>query len=157
MKNFLSPVKRGSCLIILFLFNFGLIAQSSDKAKMSVVSSLEDVNLEWGPCPEFMPEGCNVAILHGDPEIGNFDVLFKVEANSDIPEHWHNSAERMILIGGEMEITYEGEKTRSLKIGSYLYGPAKKAHKGRCLDAGPCTLFIAFEEPLDAFEGIKQN
>ena len=27
----------------------------------------------------------------------------------------------------------------------------KKAHSAKCADAGPCILFIAFEEPLDAF------
>ena len=81
----------------------------------------------------------------------NLDVFFKVAANSDIPNHWHNSAERMILISGKLEVTYKGEKPQTLKVGSYAYGPSKKPHTAKCGDAGPCILFIAFEEPLDAF------
>jgi quercetin dioxygenase-like cupin family protein len=56
----------------------------------------------------------------------------------------------MILISGEMEVTYDGEKTQTLKQGTYAYGPANKPHMAKCGDAGPCVLFIAFEKPLDA-------
>ncbi|MBT8319149.1 MAG: cupin domain-containing protein, partial [Gramella sp.] len=115
-----------------------------------------DINnstLEWGGCPDFMPEGCNISVLQGDPALGNSDVLFKVPANTDIPMHWHNSAERMILISGEMDVTYEGEETQTLKSGTYAYGPAKKPHTARCKDSGPCVLFIAFIDAVDAFAG----
>ena len=89
--------------------------------------------------------------LHGDRSKENVDIFFKVPANSDIAEHWHTSAERMVLVSGEMEVTYEGEAPQLLKKGSYAYGPAKKPHSAKCKDQGPCVLFIGFEEPLDAF------
>lgn len=50
-----------------------------------------------------------------------------------------------------MEVTYEGEESNKLRAGSYVYGPPGKPHVARCGDSGPCVLFIAFEEPLDAF------
>ena len=56
----------------------------------------------------------------------------------------------MILVAGELHVTYEGQETAVLKPGSYAYGPAKARHKGRCASAGPCVLFIAFESPIDA-------
>lgn len=120
------------------------------KTGLSLVRTAQDADLNWGPCPPFMPNGCGIAILHGDPARENLDVFFKVPANSDIPDHWHNSAERMILVAGELEVTYQGEKPQTLKAGSYAYGPSKKPHSGKCGNAGPCILFIAFEEPLDA-------
>lgn len=120
------------------------------ETELSLVKTTEDADLKWGPCPPFMPNGCSIAILHGDPSKENLDVFFKVPANSNIPSHWHNSVERMLLVSGELEVTYQGEKSRTLKVGSYAYGPAKKPHIAKCGDAGPCILFIAFEEPLDA-------
>jgi quercetin dioxygenase-like cupin family protein len=120
------------------------------ETELSLVKTTEDADLKWGPCPPFMPNGCTIAILHGDPSKENLDVFFKVPANSNIPSHWHNSVERMLLVSGELEVTYQGEKSRTLKVGSYAYGPAKKPHIAKCGDAGPCILFIAFEEPLDA-------
>lgn len=117
----------------------------------SVVHDVNDKDLQWGPCPEFMPGGCEIAILNGDPAKRNADILFKIPANAEIPNHAHTSAERMVLISGELDVTYEGEPSRKLQPGSYAYGPAKKPHTGRCGDSGPCVLFIAFEEPLDAY------
>ncbi len=57
----------------------------------------------------------------------------------------------MILLSGELEVTYENETTQIMKVGSYAYGPSKKPHTAKCRDTGSCIIFIAFEEPLDAF------
>ena len=109
-----------------------------------------DPQLKWGPCPPFLPKGCGISVLHGDPAKNNADIFLKVPANSVLPRHWHTSAERMVLISGELHVTYDGNKTAVLKPGSYAYGPAKLPHKGQCTKAGPCVLFIAFESPVDA-------
>lgn len=129
-----------------------VLAQNTEvtKTELPLVKTAEDADLKWGPCPSFMPTGCSIAVLHGDPSKENLDVFLKIPANSNLSNHWHNSAERMILVSGELEVKYEGEKSRTLKVGSYAYGPAKKTHTAKCGNAGPCILFIAFEEPLDA-------
>lgn len=136
------------CILVSMLF---FITENFAQTTNSVVKTIDDKDLQWGPCPDFMPEGCEIAILNGDPAKKNVDVLFKVPANTDIPNHSHTSAERMILVSGEMDVTYKGEDTQKLKTGNYAYGPAKKPHTARCGDSGSCVLFIAFEEPLDAF------
>jgi uncharacterized RmlC-like cupin family protein len=56
----------------------------------------------------------------------------------------------MVLVAGELHVTYDGQKTVVLKPGTYAYGPAKRPHKGACVSASPCVLFIAFESALDA-------
>jgi anti-sigma factor ChrR (cupin superfamily) len=110
----------------------------------------KDSQLKWGPCPPFLPKGCRIAVLHGDPAKDNADILLRVPANSILPRHWHTSAERMVLVSGELNVTYEGHKGAVLKPGTYAYGPAKLPHKAECKKAGPCVLFIAFESPVDA-------
>jgi quercetin dioxygenase-like cupin family protein len=109
-----------------------------------------DPKLNWGPCPPFLPKGCAIAVLHGDPAKNNADIFLKLPAGSVIPRHWHTSAERMVLVSGELHVTYDGHKTALLKPGTYAYGPAKLPHKAECKKAGPCVLFIAFEAPVDA-------
>jgi quercetin dioxygenase-like cupin family protein len=98
-------------------------------------------------------------VLQGDPAKNNADIFLKVPANSSIPRHWHTSPERMVLVSGELHVTYDGHKTAVLKPGSYAYGPAKMPHKGECKGAGPCVLFIAFESPVDAVpsDGASQK
>ena len=56
----------------------------------------------------------------------------------------------MVLIAGELHVTYDGQEKAVLKPGSYAFGPAKRSHGGVCASAKPCILFIAFESPLDA-------
>ena len=112
--------------------------------------TFKDAQLKWGPCPAFIPKGCEIAVLHGDPAKGNADIFFKVPGNFTIPHHWHNSAERMVLVSGKLHVTYDGQKTAVLKPGHYAYGPAKLGHKATCAKGNPCVLFIAFESPVDA-------
>ncbi|HSM10718.1 MAG TPA: cupin domain-containing protein [Lysobacter sp.] len=119
----------------------------------ALAHTAKDPQLQWGPCPEFMPEGCAIAVLHGDPGQDNADVFFRVPAGAQIPLHWHTSAERMVLVEGELQVTYAGQEPVALRPGTYAYGPAKLAHEGRCGEAAACTLFIAFEQPVDAFPG----
>ena len=140
-------------LIFTFLLSLSFFGQGSIDGELetSLVRTHMDKDLQWGPCPSFMPEGCNISVLHGDPAKNNVDVFFKVPANYVIPSHRHTSAERMILISGELHVTYEGEEEQVMKVGSYAFGPANKPHTAKCASKEPCVLFIAFEEPLDAF------
>lgn len=116
----------------------------------ATAQSPDDSHLQWGPCPPFLPQGCQIAVLHGEPDKPNADIFFKVPAKSKLPTHWHSSAERMVLVAGELHVTYEGQSTIVLKAGSYAYGPSRVSHKGECVSAVPCVLFIAFETPIDA-------
>jgi len=162
MKHLKLYMNRGIQLMItlLFIVSFQSYAQNSDNSNTygkSIIVNSDDPSLEWGACPSFMPDGCSIAVLHGDPAKRNLDILFKVPANSVIPNHWHHSAERMILLSGELEITYEGEKTQIMKKGNYAYGPSQKPHAAKCGKKEPCVIFIAFEEPLDAFPLIQKK
>lgn len=110
--------------------------------------------IKWGPCPPLFAKGCEIAVLHGDPAKPNADVLLRVPGGFVLPPHRHSSAERMMLATGQLRVRYEGEPARTLSPGTYAYGPAGKPHEGRCLGPKRCTLFIAFEGPVDA-EAVK--
>lgn len=110
---------------------------------------------QWGPCPPGMPQGCELAVLHGDPAKPNADIFLRVPGGSPIAAHWHSSAERMMLATGRLEVQYQGSAAATLEPGTYAYGPARLPHRADCRSSGPCTLFVAFEGPVDRhpFEG----
>ena len=108
-----------------------------------------DPALQWGPCPAPMPEGCRIAVLHGDPAKPNADIFFQVPADAKIPRHAHTSAERIVAVSGELHVRYDGQEPVVLRPGTYAYGPPKAVHEAHCAKGAPCTLFIAFEEPVD--------
>jgi quercetin dioxygenase-like cupin family protein len=123
-------------------------AWSSEQAH---IAKPGDAELEWGPCPDFMPETCGIAVLQGDPAKRNSDVFFRLQGGTEAPHHWHSSAERMVLVEGHMRVNYDGQDPVDLHPGTYAYGPAEHPHVATCLSEEPCVLFIAFEEPVDAF------
>lgn len=112
--------------------------------------------IEWSPCPGFMPKGCELAILQGNPSQPNADIFLRLPGRTSVPKHWHSSPERMVLISGEMDLGYAGQPPVRLEAGHYAYGPARKPHTADCRSEEPCLLFIAFEGPIDANEGSPQ-
>lgn len=144
----------GRTLPVAFLFllgaSFNCALAQEPVSEQALTQTADGAGLKWGPCPPFMPEGCAIAVLHGDPAKANLDVFLKVPGKATIPHHWHTSAERMVLISGEMNVTYDGQETVFLKPGTYAYGPAKLPHDAFCESSEPCVLFIAFESALDA-------
>lgn len=107
-------------------------------------------SVTWGGCPPIFPGACSMTVLQGDPTKPNSDVVLKVGAGNTLPRHKHSSAERMILLSGILQVTYDGAANVTLKRGHYAYGPAGLPHVAKCISKVPCTLFIAFEGPVDA-------
>jgi hypothetical protein len=118
--------------------------------EQAIARGAQDSELQWGPCPAFMPAGCGLAVLHGDPVKPNADAFLRLPAKATIPEHWHTSAERMVLVAGELSVRYKGQPAVVLRPGMYAYGPAKLPHSASCGDSASCVLFIAFESAVDA-------
>jgi len=112
---------------------------------------IDDGELNWGACPEFFPAGCQIAVLHGDPGEPNADIFFRIPGGYRLPNHRHTSAERMVLLEGALQLTYEGQRAIDLAPGTYVYGPPGSPHSGICVSRDPCVLFIAFESAIDAF------
>jgi len=139
-----------ACVVVGLCASALVRVEAQAPAEQAIAWTMADAGLKWGPCPPFLPAGCQIAVLHGDPGKENADVFFKVPGKSLLSSHWHSSAERMVLIAGEMRVTYQGQEPVLLKSGSYAYGPPKVPHSGECISATPCVLFIAFESPVDA-------
>lgn len=133
------------------------VAESKQAAltEAPLAKTVADRTLQWGACPPVFPAGCELAVLHGDPAKPNADVFFRVPAGYAVPAHTHSSAERMILVTGRLDVKYQGAQAVTLEPGNYAYGPARLPHRATCIAAEACTLFIAFEGPVDVepFEG----
>ncbi len=143
----MSKLMRPSLAVLMFL---SIPLSQAEEREPALAYAFEDPQLEWGPCPAFIPEGCEIASLHGDLAKNNADIFFKVPGNFTIPAHRHTSAERMVLVSGELHVKYEGQETTVLKPGMYAYGPSQRPHEAFCVEGAPCVLFIGFEEPVDA-------
>lgn len=151
-RRFRQFIRRLPAVLFVLLIA-GSFALTAAHAQSSAPRSHmpDDSDLAWGPCPAFMPESCEIAVLHGAPADPNADIFFKMAPGTTVPSHTHTSAERMVLVSGEMRVTYEGHDAVVLTPGAYAHGPAEMPHKATCADGEACVLFIAFNEPIDAF------
>jgi mannose-6-phosphate isomerase-like protein (cupin superfamily) len=147
----MSRQRLATVLLVTGIALGGTLAPAQTPApEQPLARGAQDARLEWGACPPFMPPGCGLAVLHGDPAKPNSDVFLRLPAGSAIAEHWHTSAERMILVSGRLSVRYKGQSEVVLEPGMYAYGPARLPHSASCAAGEPCVLFIAFESAVDA-------
>ncbi|MFC6488362.1 cupin domain-containing protein [Nitratireductor sp. GCM10026969] len=146
LRHLLSSAAFG--LMALAAFAAGPADAQSSKEALAIKA--DDPSLEWGPCPAFMPEGCSIAVLQGKPSEPRTDIFFRLEGNTGVDRHLHTSAERMVLVAGEMSVDYDGQESVTLGKGTYAYGPPELPHSADCISSEPCVLYIGFNEPVDA-------
>ena len=154
---------RVSCNMAGAIIAFGLVSACGKEADTRDAGAAQaplallstDAKLAWGPCPPIFPAGCEISVLHGEPSKPNADIFLRVPAGYTLPAHSHTSVERMVLVTGQLDVQYKGSQVAHLAEGQYAYGPAGLPHRGECISAEPCTLFIAFEGAVDGapFEG----
>jgi anti-sigma factor ChrR (cupin superfamily) len=113
-------------LVLLLGTTTGVLA---DDMKMPVNAS----QLKWGPAPDFIPKGAQVAVLSGDPsKEGLYVVRLKVPAGYKIPAHNHPTAEMVTVISGNFHLgmgdKLDMKKGMVLTAGGFAEAPAKMNH-----------------------------
>jgi quercetin dioxygenase-like cupin family protein len=113
-------------LVLLLGTTTGALAEDM---KMPVNAS----QLKWGPAPDFIPKGAQVAVLSGDPsKEGLYVVRLKVPAGYRIPAHNHPTAEMVTVISGNFHLgmgdKLDIKKGMVLTAGGFAEAPAKMNH-----------------------------
>ena len=49
-------------------------------------------------------------------QLPNPDIFFRIPAKAEIPKHWLTSVERMILVEGELQVSYSGQAPVALRV-----------------------------------------
>ena len=113
-------------LILLLGTATGAVAEDM---KMPVNAS----QIKWGPAPDFMPKGAQVAVLSGDPsKEGLYVVRLKLPAGYKIAAHNHPTAEMVTVVSGVFHLgmgdKLDQRKGIALTAGGYAEAPAKMNH-----------------------------
>jgi quercetin dioxygenase-like cupin family protein len=135
---------------LLVAFGFSSATAVAQATEVPLALKASDASIAWGACPPIFPGACEIAVLRGDPSQPNSDVLLRVAPGYELPRHKHTSAERMVLLEGELRVHYDGAEPVTLTPATYAYGPAGLPHEAKCISQTHCSLFIAFEGPVDA-------
>src|SRR5262249_13266723 len=85
--------------------------------------------VKWGPAPEALPKGGELASLSGDAaKSGTFTVRLKMPAGYKIPAHKHPHTERITIISGEFHFgtgdKLDERQANKLGAGGFVELPA---------------------------------
>jgi quercetin dioxygenase-like cupin family protein len=113
-------------LVLLLVGTTGALA---DDMKMPVNAS----QIEWGPVPNFVPQGAEIAVLSGDPsKDGPYVIRLKMPAGYKIQAHNHPTTEMVTVISGDFHLgmgnKLDEEKSMLLTAGGYAEAPAQMNH-----------------------------
>lgn len=96
-------------------------------------------DIKWTDSPTV--KGAAIAPLWGDPNKGAYGALKKVAGGTDLGWHTHSNQQRVVAISGTFEFTLEGQQSKELTAGSYVFVPGGVKHKSVCKDGAECSWF----------------
>jgi quercetin dioxygenase-like cupin family protein len=69
--------------------------------------------VQWMACPDNLPEGCEIAVLEGNPKNPDlFTVRFRVSGHFVMPPHTHPKDERATILQGRAYVAFGADGTR---------------------------------------------
>jgi hypothetical protein len=91
-------------------------------------------DMKWGPAPEGLPAGAQLAVLDGDPSKAGlpFVIRAKLPDGYKVMPHWHPTDESITVISGSFAVgmgdTWNDGALTTLKAGEYGRMPKQTHH-----------------------------
>jgi quercetin dioxygenase-like cupin family protein len=105
------------------------VAAAQDSGPKGISASA----IKWGPAPDALPKGGQLAVLSGDAgKSGPFIVRLKMPAGYEIPAHKHPHTERITVMSGEFHFgtgdKLDEKEANKLRPGGFVELPANINH-----------------------------
>jgi quercetin dioxygenase-like cupin family protein len=126
----------------------GATVAAAEDMRMPVNTS----QLKWGPAPDALPKGAQIAVLSGDPaKDGLYVVRLRLPAGYKVPAHNHPTAEMVTVLTGKFHLgmgdKLDEKKAMLLTAGGFAEAPAKMNHYA--WTTGPTVLQIHGQGPFE--------
>lgn len=118
----------------LALLLFSLPSFSAEKgmpADQQII--VKKVDLKWGPAPQSLPPGAELAVLSGNPmKRGPFTMRLRFPAGYKLPAHTHSKLEFLTVMEGAFHVgagsEFNENMTTLLGPGDFVKLPAGDSH-----------------------------
>jgi quercetin dioxygenase-like cupin family protein len=143
-------------LLTFVLVLTGATGALAEDMKMPVNAS----QVKWGPAPDALPKGAQIAVLSGDPtKDGLYVVRLKLPAGYKVAAHNHPTNEVLTVISGNFHLgmgdKLDEKKGMVLTAGGFAEAPAKMNHYAWTTSPtvvqihGPGPFAITYVNPAD--------
>jgi uncharacterized RmlC-like cupin family protein len=125
-----------SLLALMPMLAFAQTAATPEAAAPATASHtmVKAAELKWGPAPEALPKGAELAVLSGDPgKAGPFAMRLKVPAGYKVGRHWHPADEQVTIIEGDFHLSMGDAASAhdsDFAPGDFVNLPAQMQHAG---------------------------
>jgi anti-sigma factor ChrR (cupin superfamily) len=90
-------------------------------------------DLKWGPAPDGLPPGAQMAVLDGDPsKPGAFVIRAKFSDGYKVPPHWHPTDESLTVLSGSLAAgmgeKWDDASMKTFTAGGFARMPKKTPH-----------------------------
>jgi quercetin dioxygenase-like cupin family protein len=135
-------------MLTLLMVLTGATVAAAEDMRMPVNTS----QLKWGPAPDALPKGAQIAVLSGDPtKDGLYVVRLRLPAGYKVPAHNHPTAEMVTVLTGKFHLgmgdKLDEKKAMLLTAGGFAEAPAKMNHYA--WTTGPTVLQIHGQGPFE--------
>jgi quercetin dioxygenase-like cupin family protein len=135
-------------ILTLLMVLTGATVAAAEDMRMPVNTS----QLKWGPAPDALPKGAQIAVLSGDPaKDGLYVVRLRLPAGYKVPAHNHPTAEMVTVLTGKFHLgmgdKLDEKKAMLLTAGGFAEAPAKMNHYA--WTTGPTVLQIHGQGPFE--------
>ena len=135
-------------MLTLLMVLTGATVAAAEDMRMPVNTS----QLKWGPAPDALPKGAQIAVLSGDPtKDGLYVVRLRLPAGYKVPAHNHPTAEMVTVLTGKFHLgmgdKLDEKKAMLLTAGGFAEAPAKTNHYA--WTTGPTVLQIHGQGPFE--------
>ena len=99
----------------------------------SALAKAKPADLKWGPAPDALPSGAEMAVVSGDPgKAGKFVLQLRMPSNYAVPAHWHPTDETVKVVSGKLHYGMSDKldmaKAKTLTVGQSVTMKAKMNH-----------------------------
>jgi ChrR Cupin-like domain len=105
-----------------------IAAQPADKSgKAMPHNAFTPGDVQYGPAPNFIPAGAQLAVLEGNPmgSSGDYTIRVKMPDGYKIAPHWHPKRENVTIVSGTLDFgmgdKFDEGKMKSFPAGSFAY------------------------------------
>ena len=159
----MNMMNRGPCnppqialAVVLALAAGTAIAQSVRGASSPAIAA--DA-VKWGPVPDAIPAGAEIAVLMGDPnKAGPFVARLRFPAGYRFPAHTHSVDELVTVLSGTVHFARGDtlDRTKGRPLGAHGFNPTPAGVPHYLYTNGAATIQIQGEGPFD-FKYLKAS
>ena len=95
--------------------------------RMPSQNAFTPAQIPYGPAPNFVPAGAQLAVIEGDPtaSTGDFTIRLKMPDRYKVAPHWHPHRENVTVISGNFKVgmgdNFEESKMMTFPAGSFAF------------------------------------